>query len=193
MRTPLFFLFLFLFSTQIFGQQVFTRNGTLKAKLQLKSQQINAVNYQGAALVDLSKGSIVINALVKSFEIDLILANQLLSSTGPSSIPYPKITYEGKFKPFTLQAGETLSVEVSGKLTAWNLERITNTTATITRLPSGQISATTDFAIQIEPSTVEQLHQLMQEYLPQLLNSAIAIHSLEPKINIQVQLNLLER
>lgn len=176
-----------------FGQQYFTRSGTVKAEINTTSQKLAATNYQSAATVDLTQGKLVIQALVKSFDINFRLADQLLNSTGPSSIPYPKIVYEGNFQPFQLQLGKEIEVPISGKLFAWNMERVTPTIARITLLPSGQIKATTELKIQVEPSTIEKLNELIQLYLPSLLAFQLDYLSLNPKINIQAQLNLIKK
>lgn len=111
-----------------------TRAGHIKFFSAAPLEDIEAHNYKALSIVDLSKGQIAVNLLIKAFEFEKKLMQEHFNENYMESAKYPKSTYQGNFEvPAGLKAMEdgTYELDVSGEMLIHGIKKEVATTATL--------------------------------------------------------------
>ena len=93
----LIFLTLIL-STSLNAQRYFTRNGEIKFFSETPVENIEAVNNKVLCIIDLDKGQVAVDMLIKAFEFKKTLMQEHFNENYMESDVHPKSTYKGKFE-----------------------------------------------------------------------------------------------
>ncbi len=152
MKTIYTFLALFLLVGLNAQDRYLTRSGDIKFFSNAPLEDIEANTNKALSIVDLSKGQIAVDILVKSFEFEKQLMQEHFNENYMESDKYPKAQFSGTF-----EAAESLKqmregvyeVEVSGDLTIHGVSKPIKTMATL-KVNMGKLSGEVVFKANVK-------------------------------------------
>lgn len=98
MKSITLILIILINSVNLSAQRYFTRNGEVKFFSEAPMENIEAVNNKALCIIDLSKGQVAVDMLIKAFEFEKALMQEHFNENYMESDVYPKATYKGKFQ-----------------------------------------------------------------------------------------------
>jgi hypothetical protein len=153
-----------------YSQTLYARAAHVNIQSDNSIKKVEADNYQVNSLIDLDKGLISFEALLRSFEFKLGILDRAFNSDKLNLSQYPKIKFEGTIKGLEninlAEFGE-YPVEVDGTLYLWDEKRKTSASGTVTSIGDNkQVFASSGFTITIEQKSMEKVNQLIRDKLP---------------------------
>lgn len=126
-----------------------TKNGYIGFFSHTSMEDIKGDNNQVAAIIDISTGEMVFQALIKSFHFDRALMEEHFNENYMESDKFPKSSFKGKITNLSsvdFSKNGTYSVIVEGDLTIHNVTNKISTKGTI-EVITGGINANSKFNI----------------------------------------------
>jgi len=80
------------------AQRYFTREGNVKFFSEAPMENIEATTNKALCIIDLAKGQVAVDMLIKSFEFEKKLMEEHFNENYMESDKFPKATYKGKFE-----------------------------------------------------------------------------------------------
>ena len=146
-------LFLMIFLLNILlalnAQKYMTKNGYIGFFSHTSLEDIKGDNNQVAAIIDISTGEMVFQALIKSFHFDRALMEEHFNENYMESDKFPKSSFKGKITNLSsvdFSKKGTYSVSVEGDLTIHDVTNKISTKGTI-EVITGGINANSKFNI----------------------------------------------
>ncbi len=150
-------LLLLLISTSLSGQRYFTREGNIKFFSEAPMENIEAVNNKVLCVIDLDKGQVAVNLLIKSFEFEKKLMQEHFNENYLESDKYPKATYTGRFEvPEELSAmseGDYL-LPVVGEISIHGIKQKLDAPVNI-KVENGQLISEFEFVVKLADHDIE--------------------------------------
>jgi len=134
-----------------------TRTGHIKFFSHAPLEDIVAHNNKVLSIVDLSKGEVAVDMLIKAFEFEKKLMQEHFNENYMESDQHPKSTFKGKFDvPEGLKSmtDGTYEVDVKGELSVHGITKPLSTTATLT-VAGGKLSASLVFKVKVEDHDIK--------------------------------------
>lgn len=129
-----------------------TRNGEVKFFSSAPMEDIEAHTNKALSIVDLSKGQIAVDILIKSFEFEKKLMQEHFNENYMESDKHPKAKFSGTFEVSEslkqMREGE-YELEVIGDLTIHGVKKQMSTTATL-RVNMGKLSGEVVFMANVK-------------------------------------------
>ncbi len=129
-----------------------TRKGHIKFFSHAPLEDIEAHNNKALSIVDLSKGQIAVDMLIKAFEFEKKLMQEHFNENYMESGKYPKSTFKGNFEvPANLQSMKdgTYELDVKGDLTIHGVTKPVETKASLT-VAGGKLSGSVKFQVKVK-------------------------------------------
>ena len=129
-----------------------TRSGHIKFFSSAPLEDIEAHNYKVLSVVDLAKGEIAVNMLIKAFEFEKKLMQEHFNENYMESGKYPKSTFQGSFEvPAGLKAMEdgSYALDVAGELLIHGVKQDMATKATL-MVSGGTLSGEVVFKVKVK-------------------------------------------
>lgn len=134
-----------------------TRQGHIKFFSSAPLEDIEANNYKVLSIVDLSKGQIAVDLLIKAFEFEKKLMQEHFNENYMESGKYPKSTFKGNFDvPTGLQAMEngTYELDVEGELSVHGVKKPLATKAVL-KVEDGQLTGEVFFKVKVKDHEIK--------------------------------------
>lgn len=134
-----------------------TRTGHIEFFSHAPLEDIVAHNNKVLSIVDLSKGEVAVDMLIKAFEFEKKLMQEHFNENYMESDQYPKSTFKGKFDvPEGLKGmtDGTYEVNVTGELSVHGITKPLSTTATLT-VAGGKLSGGLVFKVKVEDHDIK--------------------------------------
>jgi hypothetical protein len=134
------------------AQKYMTKNGYIGFFSQTSLENIKGDNNQVAAILEISTGEMVFQALIKSFHFDRALLEEHFNENYMESDKFPKSSFKGKITNLSsvnFPKNGTYDVIVEGDLTIHDVTNRISTRGTI-EVVTGGINATSKFNISPE-------------------------------------------
>lgn len=134
-----------------------TRTGHIKFFSSAPLEDIEAHNYKVLSIVDLSKGQIAVDLLIKAFEFEKKLMQEHFNENYMESGKYPKSTFKGNFEvPAGLKSmtDGTYELAVDGELSVHGVKKPVNTTATLT-VAGGKLTGAVKFGVKVKDHDIK--------------------------------------
>jgi hypothetical protein len=131
------------------GQKYMTKNGFISFFGHTPMEDIKAENNQVNSILDISSGSLVFQALIKSFHFERALMEEHFNENYMESEKFPKTSFTGKITNLSsvdFKKNGAYEVNVEGDLTIHNVTNKITTKGTI-EVISGGLNATSKFGI----------------------------------------------
>ncbi len=158
------FAVLVLISTSSFAQKY----GIEKAKVMFFSktpvEDIDATNTLINSLFNTATGDIVFSMMVKDFEFKKSLMKEHFNEKYLETEKYPKSTFQGKLKGYSIEKSGKQEVRAVGKLTIHGVTRDVDVPGTV-EFKDGRIAAASSFQVALKEYNIK---------IPQLLWKKIA-------------------
>lgn len=129
-----------------------TRTGHIKFYSHAPLEDIEANNNKVLSIVDLSKGQVAVDLLIKAFEFEKKLMQEHFNENYMESDKFPKSTFKGTFDvPADLKSmnNGSYEVDVKGELTIHGIKKPLNTKATLT-VSNGDLSGALTFKVKVK-------------------------------------------
>lgn len=173
-------LLLLLISTSLSGQRYFTREGNIKFFSEAPMENIEAVNNKVLCVIDLDKGQVAVNLLIKSFEFEKKLMQEHFNENYLESDKYPKATYTGRFEvPEGLSAmseGDYL-LPVVGEISIHGIKQKLDAPVNI-KVENGQLISEFEFVVKLADHDIEIPSLVADKISKEIL--VTAMFNLEP-------------
>ena len=118
MKTIFLSLFGFLLVAGLSAQKFSTKTGEVSFFSDASLEDIEAVNHQVLAAIDLDKGNIAFVVQIRSFEFEKALMQEHFNENYMHSDKFPKSTFEGSIlNPEVARKDGTHEIKLKGKLT----------------------------------------------------------------------------
>lgn len=140
-------------------------------------ETIEAHNNQVASLIDIKKGEIAFNVIIKSFKFERALMEEHFNENYIESGKFPKSTFTGIFQNFDLSnfaKNGKYNVNIEGDLTIHGVKKHITQTGTI-EVKDGKILAKSKFFVKPEDYDIQ---------IPSLVRDKIAA---KMEINVDIQ------
>ncbi len=134
-----------------------TRTGHIKFFSTAPLEDIEAHNYKVLSVVDLSKGQIAVDLLIKAFEFEKKLMQEHFNENYMESGKYPKSTFKGNFDvPAGLKSmtDGTYELDVDGELSVHGVKKPVKTTATLT-VTGGKLTGLVKFGVKVKDHDIK--------------------------------------
>ncbi|MCE7991790.1 MAG: YceI family protein [Roseivirga sp.] len=134
-----------------------TRSGHIKFFSTAPLEDIEANNYKVLCIVDLSKGQIAADMLIKAFEFEKKLMQEHFNENYMESGKYPKSTFKGNFEvPAGLKSmtDGTYELAVDGELSVHGVKKPLSTTATLT-VAGGKLTGAVKFGVKVKDHKIK--------------------------------------
>lgn len=134
-----------------------TRTGHIKFFSSAPLEDIEAHNYKVLSIVDLSKGQIAVDLLIKAFEFEKKLMQEHFNENYMESGKYPKSTFKGTFEvPAGLKSMEdgTYELDVTGELSVHGVKKPVDTKATLT-VKDGKLTGNVSFGVKVKDHEIK--------------------------------------
>lgn len=134
-----------------------TRTGHIKFFSSAPLEDIEAHNYKVLSIVDLSKGQIAVDMLIKAFEFDKKLMQEHFNENYMESGKHPKSTFKGTFDvPEALKSMKdgTYELDVKGELTIHGVKKPVESTATLT-VAAGKLTGHVAFGVKVKDHDIK--------------------------------------
>ena len=187
---------LFFFTTNVLAQKYMSRTAHVHVKSNNRITNIEADNYQVAAVLDSKSGKIEFIGLLKSFEFKLGAADQLFNSKMVDVSAHPNIKFTGQIADIhTINFAKpgNYKITVNGILYLWNEKRTTSAEGTLKVNADGTISGISEFIMMIEESSVAKINQIMKEKLPSAISVDTETLGISRKIDITLNMTCKAR
>ena len=132
-------------------ERYLTRSGHIKFFSSAPLEDIEANNYKALSIVDLSKGQIAVDLLIKAFEFEKKLMQEHFNENYMESGKYPKSTFKGSFDvPDGLKNMEngTYELDVKGELSIHGVAKPLDTKAKLT-VTDGKLDGEVFFKVKV--------------------------------------------
>ncbi|WP_372776646.1 YceI family protein [Mangrovibacterium sp.] len=153
MKTLVFSIFLTLFATGLFGQEIyFTKTGTVIFDSSTPLETIHAENNQVTSFLKTTNGELNFAALMKSFKFKNALMEEHFNENFIESSKYPKAVFKGQIQNWSaidLSKEEAHEANVEGELTLHGVTKKISTKAVL-HPQNGKIAGTCDFVVSAE-------------------------------------------
>uniref|UniRef100_UPI004047E5D0 YceI family protein n=1 Tax=Roseivirga sp. TaxID=1964215 RepID=UPI004047E5D0 len=129
-----------------------TRTGHIRFYSEAPMENIEANNHKVLSIVDLSKGQVAVDLLIKAFEFEKKLMQEHFNENYMESEKFPKSTFKGAFTvPDALKSmtDGTYELEVKGDLTIHGVTKPIETKSTLT-LKGGKLTGTLRFNVNVK-------------------------------------------
>lgn len=129
-----------------------TRTGHIKFYSHAPLEDIEANNNKVLSIVDLSKGQVAVDLLIKAFEFEKKLMQEHFNENYMESDKYPKSTFKGDFNvPDGLKSMDdgTYEVDVDGELTIHGVKQPLRTKATL-KVANGNLTGALSFNVRVK-------------------------------------------
>lgn len=129
-----------------------TRVGHVKFFSTAPMEDIEAHNYKVLSIVDLAKGEVAVDMLMKSFEFEKKLMQEHFNENYMESSKYPKSTFSGKFDvPAGLKNMEdgTYELDVTGEINVHGVKKPLTTKASLT-VTNGKLTGSLVFNVSVK-------------------------------------------
>lgn len=148
---------LLLFFNVLIGQDVsakkyISKTGNIYFISKTEAIDIDANNYQVAAIYNSESNDIVVIALIKSFEFELATADTHFNNTYMESDKFPKAVFKGSVEglnPTMMKKGEEYELTVVGKLTIHGITKKVSVLGKASLSREG-INISTKFSVSID-------------------------------------------
>jgi len=113
-------------------------------------EDIEAINKQTTAALDIAKGEIVVKMLIKHFEFEKKLMQEHFNENYMESEKYPSAVFKGKFtsaEPIDVNSDGEYEVDVVGEMTIHGVTKPLNCKATIA-IKDKKVAANTKFTVK---------------------------------------------
>ncbi|MEL6721434.1 MAG: YceI family protein [Bacteroidota bacterium] len=113
-------------------------------------ENIEAINKQTTAALDISKGEIVVKMLIKHFDFEKKLMQEHFNENYMESEKYPSAVFKGKFtsaEPIDVNSNGKYEVDVAGEITIHGVTKPLNCKATI-EVMDKKVAANTKFTVK---------------------------------------------
>jgi len=154
----LFTLTLLLTAMAVQGQDRYlTRTGHIKFFSHAPLEDIEAHNNKVLSIVDLAKGQVAVDMLIKAFEFEKKLMQEHFNENYMESDKHPKSTFKGTFDvPAGLKSMEdgSYEVDVTGDLSVHGVTKPLNTKATLT-VAGGKLSGGLVFKVKVKDHDIK--------------------------------------
>ncbi|MBO3697132.1 YceI family protein [Roseivirga sp. E12] len=154
----LFTLALLLTTLVVQGQDRYlTRTGHIKFFSHAPLEDIEAHNNKVLSIVDLAKGQVAVDMLIKAFEFEKKLMQEHFNENYMESDKHPKSTFKGTFEvPQELKAmiDGTYVVDVKGDLSVHGVTKPLNTKATL-KVSGGKLSGDLVFKVKVKDHEIK--------------------------------------
>ncbi len=134
-----------------------TRTGHIKFFSHAPLEDIEAHNNKVLSIVDLSKGQVAVDLLIKAFEFEKKLMQEHFNENYLESDKHPKATFKGSFEvPAGLKSmtDGTYEVDVTGDFSVHGVTQPMNTKATLT-VAGGKLSGGLVFKVKVEDHDIK--------------------------------------
>lgn len=134
-----------------------TRTGHIKFYSHAPLEDIEAHNNKVLSIVDLAKGQVAVDLIIKAFEFDKKLMQEHFNENYMESDKHPKSTFKGDFKvPEGLKSmtDGTYEVDVTGELSVHGITKPLNTKATLI-VADGKLSGELAFKVNVEAHDIK--------------------------------------
>ena len=134
-----------------------TRSGKIRFFSSAPMEDIEATSNKVLSIVDLAKGQIAVDMLMKSFEFEKKLMQEHFNENYIESDKYPKAKFSGTFEvPDQLKkmADGEYEVEVSGDLTIHGVVKPLTTSATL-KVTEGTLSGKVVFNVSVKEHDIK--------------------------------------
>lgn len=185
------FFILFLLPIPLAAQSLLSRTGHVRVQSTTKHVDVVANNYQVAGLLDLTNKKFEFSALIRSFEFDLGMANQLFNSKKFNMLDYPRADFKGTFTPIgkiDLSKPGTYKAKISGTLVIGDMDRLTETIGDLIVDANGNITGVADFVMILHPDSVKKINGLMKKYIPEVLNVNTSTLGVSGQIKVKAKI-----
>ena len=155
----LFILFICGFlTTNLTAQEVyFTRTGKIDFHAGTTIEDIDATNNEVTSVLDITKGELAFNVLIKSFHFRRSLMEEHFNENYMESSKYPKATFKGKIlnkEKIDFKINGTYNSHVEGELTIHGVTKPVN--APVTFIVEGkQIKGYGSFSVKVQDYKIE--------------------------------------
>lgn len=129
-----------------------TRTGHIRFYSEAPMENIEANNHKVLSIVDLSKGQVAVDLLIKAFEFEKKLMQEHFNENYMESEKFPKSTFKGTFDvPDALKAmtDGTYELDVKGDLTIHGVTKPIETKSTLI-LKGGKLSGALLFNVNVK-------------------------------------------
>lgn len=134
-----------------------TRTGHIKFFSSAPMEDIEAHNYKVLSVLDLSKGQIAVDLLIKAFEFEKKLMQEHFNENYMESDKFPKSTFKGSFEmPADLKAMKdgTYELDVTGELSVHGVKKPLHTKATLV-VENGSLSGEVVFKVKVKDHDIK--------------------------------------
>lgn len=150
----IFFALILIFGASALQAQdrYLTRTGHIKFFSSAPLEDIEAHNNKVLSIVDLAKGQVAVDMLIKAFEFEKKLMQEHFNENYMESDKHPKSTFKGTFDvPSGLKnmTDGTYELDVKGDITIHGITKPINTKATLT-VASGKLSGGLKFNVKVK-------------------------------------------
>lgn len=129
-----------------------TRTGHVKFFSTAPMEDIEAHNNKALSIVDLAKGEVAVDMLMKAFEFEKKLMQEHFNENYIESSKFPKSTFKGDFDvPAGLKGMKngTYEVDVTGEITIHGIKKPLTTKATLT-VANGKLTGDLVFNVRVK-------------------------------------------
>ncbi|WP_336517467.1 YceI family protein [Pollutibacter soli] len=135
----------------------FTRTGKVEFHAGTTLEDIDAVNNEVTSVLDIQKGSLAFQVLIKSFHFRRALMEEHFNENYMESSKYPKATFNGKvnnIEQINFSADGTYSANVEGTLSMHGISKLVTATATIF-VKNKKVSAICNFILKTDDYNIK--------------------------------------
>ena len=165
---------LFVFCSYSQAQRYFTREGEVKFFSEAPLENIKATNNKVLCIIDLEKGQVAVDMLIKSFEFPKKLMQEHFNENYMESDRYPKANYKGNFEvPKRLQnmeEGEYL-IPVIGQITIHGVKQKLDAPVNFI-VKEGKVFTNFEFVIKVEDHKIKIPNLVVDNIAEEILVSA---------------------
>jgi hypothetical protein len=163
MKNIVLFIGLIGFSFATMAQKYMTQSGTIKFYSETPVENIEAINNQVSTVLNAENGELVFSLLIKAFVFEKALMQEHFNEKYMESDQFPKSTFKGKIKDFSLDklSEEYTEFNVVGELTIHGVSQEIEITAKL-KMSGDKIIANSTFQVEVAdyeikiPSTVRE-------------------------------------
>jgi hypothetical protein len=134
-----------------------TRNGEVKFYSHAPLEDIEAFNDKVLSVIDLNKGEVAVDILIKAFQFEKALMQEHFNENYMESAKYPKSTFKGKFEvPDGLKSmsNGTYPVTVSGDITIHGVTKPLTTRVELVVI-NGTINTEFSFKVKVKDHDIK--------------------------------------
>ena len=157
MKRGLVIVLMLLISCSLFGQRYFTRTGEIKFFSKAPMENIEAHNYNVLSVLDLSRGQVAVDMLIKNFEFEKKLMQEHFNENYMESGKIPKSTYKGAFvvpEGLMNATDGTYKIDVNGEISIHGVTKPLNQQIDLV-VENGKISTEFVFNVKVKDHDIK--------------------------------------